>query len=342
MSAPAAPCMRLATLFLATLVLLGSRAVCARGEPSLADLRRALLEAHGDDAVGRALDALQARVGQGGELSDLGAFGDWLGGLPDGRATEPLVQLRRGWAYVSAKRGKDALAPLESVLKDDPSKGLVRAYLGEALRQAGRLEDALAMLATAVKAGYDAPHLHESALEAVLGLRRDRPAREAQGLPAYAQAAGPFLLVVEDDALHATLARALLDDLAAFDKPDSVRGLAWAGAAGEHAWHVLARTDQVEGGARLALDAALALESADSAAQGRTPRFDLLARAYVLGKPTEREGHDLPEVLPLLAEAALAEGRYALAHRLARERLELSESPAARRVLLRLPPDVGD
>ncbi len=342
MNAPPAPLYRLAALLLAALVLVGARAVAARGESSLADLRRALLEAHGDDAVGRALDALQARVGQVDGLADLGAFGDWLGGLPDGRAAQPLVLLRRGWAYVSAKRGQDALAPLETVLKDDPSQGRVRAYLGEALRQAGRLEDALAMLATAVKAGYVAPHVHESALEAVLGLRRDRPAREAESLPAYAQAVVPFLLVVEDDALHATLARALLDDLAAYDKPDGARGLLWAQAAGQHAWHVLARTDQVQGGARLALDAALALESADAAAEGRTPRFDLLARAYVLGKPSDREGHDLPEVLPLLAEAALAEGRYELAHRLARERLELSESPAARRALLKLPPDVGD
>jgi hypothetical protein len=338
-TAPPAPLHRLAALLLATLVLVGARAVAARSEPSLADLRRALLEAHGDDAVGRALDALQARVGQVDGLPDLGAFGDWLGALPDGRAAEPRA-LRRGWVHVSAKRGEDAWAAGDRAQGRSQPGRCAPTWRGAAPGR--RLEDALAMLATALKAGYAAPHLHESALEAVLGLRRDRPVREAEGLPAYAQAAVPFLLVVEDDALHATLARALLDDLAAYDKPDSARGLLWARAAGEHAWHVLARTDQVQGGARLALDAALVLTSADGAAEGRTPRFDLLARAYVLGKPSDREGHDLPEVLPLLAEAALAEGRYELAHRLARERLELSESPAARRVLLKLPPDVGD
>jgi hypothetical protein len=198
------------------------------------------------------------------------------------------------------------------------------------------------MLATARRAGYDEKHLRESALEALLGLRKAGAVQAAPGLPEYAQAVGPYLLAGEDPTLEAALARALLDDLAAYDAPTSERGALWARHAGERAQHVLARRHDVEGAARLALDAARALDLQDEASGGRTPRFDLLARAYALGKPADREGHDLPQVLPLLAEAALREGRFELAERLARERLDLSESPAARRVLLALPPDVGD
>ena len=43
-----------------------------------------------------------------------------------------------------------------------------------------------------------------------------------------------------------------------------------------------------------------------------------------------------------MIESALREGRYELAARLARQRLDLSDSPAARRVLAALPPDLGD
>jgi hypothetical protein len=321
----------------------GSTHLLAKDEPGLPELRRALLEAHGDQAVGQALDRLQERIGKVKELADVGAFGDWLGGLPDGRDAHPVVLARRGWAYTAARRGAEALPLLEAALKDDPSRGYVRATLGEALRQAGRPAEALDMLATARRAGYDAPHLRESALEAMWGLRRSGAVKSATALPDYAKAVGPYLLAGEDPVLRARLARALLDDLAAYGAPDTAeRSLAWAECAGEHAHHVLSRQAEVEGGARLAFDAAVALTRLDEAKEGRTPRFDLLAAAYARGKPTDREGHDLPQVLPLLAEAALREGRFELAERLARERLDLSESPAARRVLLALPPDLGD
>lgn len=328
---------------LALLALLpGLTAALARGEPTLADLRRQLLEAHGPEALGRALDNLQARVGREDGFADVGAFGDWLGALPDGRSSEPRVQIRRGWAYVTARRGKDAVPLLEAGLKDDPSQGLVRAYLGEARRQAGDLTGALATLATAVKAGYDAPFVRQTAMASCLALRIEQPAREAQGLPAYAQAAAPYLEAVRDGSLHATLAQALLQDLAAYESPTNARGGQWARAAGEHLLEALLSGTAVDGAARLALEAARALTDLDRAQEGRTPRVDLLEAAYRLGRPADREGHDLPEVLPLLAEALLAEGRYETAHRLCRERLAISESPAARRVLLRLPPDVGD
>lgn len=334
---------RLAAGLLAALALLGAAlSASAKGEPGVPDLRRRLLEAHTPEDVGRALDALQARVGQDPALPSLAALGDLLGSLPDGRDKHPLVLERRGWAYVSAKRGADAIPVLKAALEQAPSRGFVRAYLGEAERQAGDPAAALATLATAVRAGYDAPHLRESALQAVLALRKDQPAGGAAGLPAYAEAAAPLLTLVYDEPLLLTLAQALLDDVAAFEKPSSARGASWALAAGQHAQRLLERSTAVEGGARLARDAARALEPLDAERQGRTPRVDLLTQAYLRGRPADREGHDVPEVLPLLAEALLAEGRYAAAHRLARERLALSESPAARRVLLALPPDVGD
>lgn len=311
-------------------------------EPTLAELRRRILEAATPEHVGWALDAVQARIGKEPELPDAAAFGDWLGALPDGRAEHPRVIVRRGWAYVVAKRGKEAVPLLTTALRDDPSQGYVRAYLGEAQRQAGDPTTALATLATAVKAGYDAPHLRESALGSVLGLRLGKPAKEAETLPAYALAAAPYLAVVDDRVVEATIARALLDDLAAFDKPTTARGKAWANEAGRLTLSVLRKERRVAGGAKMALDAAEALDAQDLETGGRTVRFDLLAVAYDLGKPADREGHDLPGVLVLLAEAALREARYDLAHRLARERLAHSESPAARRVLLLLPPDVGD
>jgi hypothetical protein len=311
-------------------------------EPALADLRRRILEAHTSETVGAALDAVQARIGKDDELPDAGAFGDWLGKLPDGRAEHPAVVVRRGWAYVAARRGSDAVPLLEKALKDDPSQGYVRAYLGEAKRQAGDPAAALAMLATAVKAGYDAPHSRDTALQCVLGLRKSKPPKEADGLPDYAKAAAPYLAAVDDRALEATVARALLDDLAAFDTPTGARGRTWAAEAARLTLSVLAKERGVSNGAQMAIDAAAALEPVDVESGGRTLRFDLLALAYDLGKPTDREGHDHPGVLVLFAEAALREARYDLAHRLARERLAISESPAARRVLLRLPPDVGD
>ena len=325
----------------AAAALLFARALEAK-EPTLPELRRRVLEARDEQQIGAALDVLQTRIGKEEALPDAGAFGDWLGELPDGRNKHPLVLIRRGWAYVTARRGKEAVPLLETALQDDPSKGYVRAYLGQAQYQVGEAQKALETLASALKTGYDQPYVRETALQAVLWLRREHPAKDAEGLPVYAKAAGSYLLTVVDDVLAATLARALLDDFAAYEKPATERGQTWAKHAGELAQAVLFRKPTTEGGPRLALDAAAALTALDAETEGRTPRFDLLSAAYALGKPAEREGHDLPEVLPLLAEAALAEGRYDLAHRLARERLAISESPAARRLLLALPPDLGD
>lgn len=311
-------------------------------DTSIPDLRRRLLETHTPDEIGHVLDLLVDRIGKDPGFADAGAFGDWLGQVPDGRDRHPAVLLRRGWAYVAAKRGPEAVPLLEAALKDDPSSGRTRAYLGEALRQAGEPTRGVEMLTTGVKAGYDDKFVKESVLKAAFTLRRDRPVKEAEGLPEYASSFATFLSVKPDAELCATVGRWLLDDFGAYEKGTTERGRTWAVAAGGHVVRALALDPRTGGGAVLAFDAAAALESLDVEKRGATDRFDLLSLAYALGRPEGEGPHLLPEVMPLLAEAALCEGRFEMANRFARERLALSDSPAARRVLLRLPPDVGD
>ena len=121
-------------------------------------------------------------------------------------------------------------------------------------------------------------------------------------------------------------------------------GIQSASKAAVHALAALvAEGDAAAGdGTRLAFDAAAALAPQDRESDGRTLRFDLLAWAYRLGNRPDDDTHTLPAAVALLAEAALQEERYELAARLARQRLDLSDSPAARRVLAALPPDIGD
>ena len=92
----------------------------------------------------------------------------------------------------------------------------------------------------------------------------------------------------------------------------------------------------------MAYDAAVFLEAADEASAGDSPRFELLTHAVKLGDAEAMDRpHPLPKALVLLGEAALAEGRYALAYRMASRRLDISWSPRARRLLDALPPDLG-
>jgi len=313
------------------------------GEPeTLPVLRRKLLEANTPERVATALDALAARIGTQGFFADHGAFGDWLGEIPDGRDKHPQVLLRRGWAYVHARRGADAVAPLEAALADDPSNGLTRYYLGDALRQAGRYAEAADMLAAAARCGFSGPQLGESVLSALAGIQKKEPARDAKGLPSYVAAAAPYVLVTGDARVHLTLARWLLEDLKAFGNPGSERSRQWALAAGEHALAALTGLpERFDGDAALAFEAALTLDALDRERSGATPRTDLLALAVRLGETPGRDDHLLPRAITLLAEACASEGRYELAHRLALRRLAISDAPRARAVLRSLPPDIG-
>ena len=317
----------------------------AEDRRSLADLRRALVFAQSTDQTNKALDDLTARIGRQGGFPDHGAFGDWLGALPSKRAKHPRIQQRRGWAYVVAKRGDEAVLPLETALRDNPSDGLTRAYLGEALRQSGRHGDALSMLATALVAGYGEAHVKESAIEAALSLRRDTDAvKGATGLPAYATGLIEVRKARVDAELDSIIARWLLWDLRTHEKPSSVRGKLWARTAAAHALASIdSATEPVPGSDLLAFDAGVALESQDLETGSRTVRFDLLSHACRLGTAFAQDGpHRVPAAYTHLAEAANAMARYELAGRLVRKRLEISFSPRAWRLLKRLPPDVAD
>lgn len=335
---------RLVFMMLAVVLAAGSAMSLAKDDASMAELRRKLMFAQGDSQVRLALDALTARIGKTPGFKDASAFGDWLKALPSGRSRLPMVMQRTGWAYVAAKRGPEAVEPLEAALKDDPSSGLTRAYLGEALRQAGRELDALKMLATALRTRYREAHVHESVLEAAASLRRSGEAKDAQGLPQYADGLAEVLEADPNPALAGTLSRWLLWDLQTYDKPRTQRGQLWATTAARHALTALDTTRElIAGSQRLAFDAAVALEALDADADGNTPRFDLLAHAVRLGTELAAGGpHLLPQAYTHLAEAAATEGRYALAYRMARARLDISFSPRATRLMRRLPPDLGE
>lgn len=317
-------------------------ATAADAKDKLPDLRRKLLEAQGDQRIGHALDKLSATIGKPGFFADAGAFGDWLGKIPDGRADHPLVKLRRGWAYVAAKRGEEAVPLLQDALKDNPGDGLRRAYLGEALRQAKRYTEAGEMLTAAVKCGHHGKHVHESIMKTLFDVRREKISGHADDLPEYAKVAAGYLAVRPEPDMHFVVAQLLLQDFATFEQPQRTRGKLWARTAGRHALDAFRLSPSAPaGGAELAWDAARALEFLDKSEDGRTDRFDLLGKAWELGQDPNGGPPKIPQALVHLAEIAAREGRYELAHRLASRRLEISNSPRARRLLRSLPPDLG-
>ena len=317
-------------------------ATAADAKDKLPDLRRKLLEAQGDARIGAALDKLSEKIGQPGFFKDAGAFGDWLATIPDGRADHPLVKLRRGWAYVAAKRGEEAVPLLEDALKDNPGDGLRRAYLGEALRQAKRYTEAGAMLAKAVECGHHGTHVHESIMKTLFDVRREKISGHADDLPEYAKIAAVYLAQRPEPDMHFVVAQLLLEDFATYEQPQRTRGKLWARTAGRHALEAFKLSKSPPaGGAQLAWDAAQALAYLDKAQEGRTDRFDLLAKAWELGQDPNGGAPLIPQAIVHLAEIAAREGRYELAHELATKRLEISNSPRARRLLRSLPPDLG-
>lgn len=330
-----------AGLLLCALALSGPLAAGADEKETLPVLRRRLLEANTPERLEHALDRLAARIGEPGWFADAEAFARWLAELPDGRAADPRVRRRQGWALVGAGRGAEAVAPLEAARADDPSDGHTRYWLGEALRQAGRFAEACEQLTAAARCGLREPALAESMLAAVTALAKGRAPAAGASLPAYVAASGPFLLAWPEPRLHLTLARWLLEDarVAGAGGPGPA---AWRAAAAEHGLGGLTgMAARFEGDAAFALALGEAVLDREAQAPGETPCFDLLALAYRLGHDPARDRHTLPRALTLLAEAAAREGRFALAARLVDERLAISDSPRARRLLRTLPPDQG-
>lgn len=339
---------------LACIALALAAALCwaapANAKEGLPDLRRKLLEAQRPEDVGRALDKLQERVGAGAEFADEGAFADWLGTVPDGRADHPLVLQRRGWGYLRSGRGAEGIALLQRALEDDPSDGLTAAYLAECLRQADRLEDAIAMMARAAHAGFDAPYLDEGFLNAITLLRGRNTPTDAQGVPAYARVAGPYLLERPSPRTHALLACWLVEDSekdakqAPEDRTRLARRVLWVRAAGEHALAAardlpaddMSIAEWLQRAAHLALGLGGAGTPRD-----RADAFELLSAAVRRAMPSrEGETHRLPSALLDLADVALDVGRPELAARLLRMRQECGPCPRTERIARRLPPDL--
>ena len=325
----------------------GTRAARAEDEEATR-VRGALVEAVAAKdpvRVSRVLDEANALVGPSATFPDVGALADWLGLLPDPVVAQPAVRDRRAWLYVTAKRGADALPLLEAALEKNPRNAIFLAYRGEARRQAGDLAGAVADLVAALDAGAPDEHVLPSARKIVYDLRKDPPKGLVEGLPPYATVAAPILAKREMTDVREALVAWLSYD-ASTKKGDAHGAAVLRAEAVRQAFLALraptAKEDRARR-ARMALDAGGWARSLGADAPADLPTaFDLYAQAVRLGERPGEEGHDLPEALTALAEEALAKGRYVLAARMAHRRLAISDSPAARRVLRGLPPDVGD
>lgn len=333
--------MRHASLYVVIAALVLGAARVSDAKETLPDLRRNLLNAQDDKQLGKALHALTLKIGAQGFFEDHAAFADWLGTLPDGRADHVLVRRHRGWALVKAKRGDEAVPHLEVALKANPSDGLTRAWLADAMRQGKRYMEAAQMLTAAVQCGQKGTYVDEMIQSIVFAFRRSQLSGHADDLPEYVLAARTYLGVQPDPKLQRLTARMLLDDFATFEKPERTRGKSWARAASELALLALTTSQTVAGDLQLAYDAARVLEVLDTQTRGKTLRYDLLATAYRLGRDPNGGPNANPDVIVWLAECAAREGRFELAYRLVQERLEISESPRAKRLLHKLPPDLG-
>jgi len=315
----------------------------ARSEsPDLASLERALEKARTPADTERALDALTDRIGKTPGFRDAGAFGDWLGSRR-GVSERPRVMLRRGWAYLAAGRPGAAKPLLEAVhRRGGEASGVALAYLGETARQDGDLGRALELLTQAAREGYRDTFVMESAQKAAFQMRTGTPSKTFDGLPDYVEAGHRFFAVYPHTTFQGAVARWLLDDYGAYARPGAERARTWARAAAELALPALRDAATSGADARLAFDAAQALAPEDDETRGRTLRWALMAWAYRLGNRPDEDTHDIPQAIVRLAELAVRDGRYELANRLARQRLAISDSPAARRVLAALPPDLGE
>ena len=313
--------------------------------PHLPNLAREIYEAQSPHHIRAALDRAMKAIGHPKGFADHGAFGDWLTKLPRGRAKHPVVQQRIGWSFIRAKRGAEAIAPLEAALKDNPASGATRSYLGEAFRQAGRLTEAAAMFTTAVRTGYKEKHVHEGLVEAALAMRRTSSSRLAKGLPAYAKALDEYATAKRemgaiDHKTRAMAASWMLEDLRAFDRPTSERGRIWVRYIARAAVRAVHRVpEQFTGADELLYEAARAFEH--QRADDPVLYYDVVAAAFRMGEQPDQSTHAFPLLMTMLAEALIDAGRYKTAHALLTRRIEIASTMRAQQALRRIPPDVG-
>jgi hypothetical protein len=324
----------------------------ARAEDEDVEAARARLVAaaqKGDRAVSVALDEAQKLVGPGRVWPDLGAYADWVETLPPDVNALRTVRLRRAWAYVSTKRGQNALPLLVELKGSGPADPVVLSYFGEAKRLVGDAEGAVAGLKEAVAAGAGddlvVPTLRKIAYDAHSEEPKPAEGETPKDAPRWL-AVGEAVLAVRDlPDVRLSLVRWAQ---AAGEADRGVRvGPLMRGKAIAIAWPTLTTppADRASIGlslSRLAFDLARLRATLPADAKGLPSRFDLLAQAVRLGETAGADGHEVPEALALLAQEALDKGRYVLADRMARRRLAISDSATARRVLLALPPDAGE
>lgn len=322
----------------------------ARAEDAETDAAKAALLAAAatkdPQKVAAALDRADALVGPGATFPTRADLADWIGGLPAELTSRPEVRLRRAWLYLAGKRGADAVPLLTEALAAAPKDGMLHAYLGEAKRQAGDLAAAVASFLAALDLGADDGHVLPPVRRLVFDLHQERERDPADALPRYATVPLPLL----DRRRMPDVEEALYDWLeydAQAARPDAGRVGRFRVAAAAHALRAARPAADVPEGDRLrlarkALASGRALAALGPLPAGAPAPFDLFAAAVRLGETGGSEGHLVPEALTSLAEAALERGRFVLAATLARRRLGISDSPGARRVLERVPADVGD
>lgn len=342
-----APFLVLAAL-LAVLVL--ARPTRAADEEATEPVKVALVAAARSNdgaAMAKALEAANALVGPTATFPDLGALADWLGTLPAPVPENRTIRARRGWMYVVTRRGPEAIDLVKPLLVEEPKNALFLSYLGEAYRQAGDLPNAITTFAGALGAGAPDDAVVPSVLKLLFDLKASPPAGARTDVaPAYVTAATSLFALNPMPEVRLSIVTWLASDL------DRAKG-----DAARAAVLLAALAAEIVATARLSLpdgEPGKLAKSAYGAAQrmrdlpkdaipaGGATRFDVLAVVVRLGERPGAEGHDVPEALADLAEEALAKGRYVLADHLARRRLAISDSPAARKVLRELPPDVGD
>lgn len=331
------------------LVALARPARAADEEPT-EPVREALVAAaksHDGPAMARALEAANGLVGPTATFPDLGALADWLATLPPPVPDDRAVRARRGWMYVVAKRGAEAIDLLKPLLAEDPSNALFHAYLGEACRQTGDLANAVAELGAALRAGAPGEAVVPSVHKLLFDLKTSPPAGARTDVaPAYVTAAASLFAANPMPDVRLSIVEWLAADVVRASGDAARRAVLVATLASEIvATARLALPDGAAPGlAKTAYDAARRMRDVegDAVASGGATRFDVLAVVVRLGERPGGEGHDHPEALADLAEEALAKGRYVLADQLARRRLAISDSPTARRVLREIPADVGD
>ncbi|MFO0934363.1 MAG: hypothetical protein U1E39_16875 [Planctomycetota bacterium] len=337
-----------ALLFVAVLAAAVAAVPVARAEDdAVTAAGAALVEAAKSRDAGRvaaALEAADALVGPGASFPTRADLADWLGGLPDAVTSLDVVKVRRAWLYVAGKRGKDAVPLLDAALAKDPKNTLLRSYLGEAKRQTGDLAGAMEAWKAALEAGAPDDQVLPSVRRLVYDLHQEREKDPADALPRYATVAAPLLAMRPMADVEEALYDWLVYD-ALMARPDAARVARLRTEAARHV-AVAARGTIPEGDrtrvARKALEAGQFVAGLASAPDDVPTAFDLFAAAVRLGQVAGAEGHEVPEALTALAEAALAKGRFVLAAAMARRRLAISDSPAARRVLEAVPADVGD